>query len=99
VGGGGYLRFVPERLFHRALQRLIRGERRPAVIYVHPWELDPEQPRIAGGSRLARFRQYVNLHKTEGRLRRLLRAWSFAPVRDLLDTLAPCARLDPGGLR
>jgi polysaccharide deacetylase family protein (PEP-CTERM system associated) len=99
VGGGGYLRFVPERLFHRALQRLIRGERRPAVIYVHPWELDPEQPRIVGGSRLARFRQYVNLHKTEGRLRRLLRAWSFAPVRDLLDTLAPCARLDPGGLR
>jgi polysaccharide deacetylase family protein (PEP-CTERM system associated) len=92
VGGGGYFRFFPERLFHRALRRLIRGEGRPAVIYVHPWELDPAQPRIPGGSRLARFRHYVNLHKTEGRLRRLLRAWPFAPMRDLLDGLAPGVR-------
>jgi len=88
VGGGGYLRLCPAPLFRRALERVIQGEGRPAVLYVHPWELDPDQPRIAAGSRLSRFRQYVNLGRTEGRLRALLRRWPFAPVGDLLPRLA-----------
>jgi hypothetical protein len=45
---------------------------KPAIFYFHPWELDPEQPRIAGVTARTRFRHYVNLHRTEGRLRRLL---------------------------
>ena len=45
----------------------------PAIFYFHPWELDPDQPRVQGVGAKARFRHYVNLHHTERRLRRLLR--------------------------
>lgn len=96
VGGGGYLRLFPAPLFRRALARLIEGERRPAVLYVHPWELDPDQPRIRAGSRLSRFRQYVNLDRTAPRLRALLARWPFAPLCEVLDRLpaAPPVALD-----
>jgi hypothetical protein len=47
-------------------------DRKPAMFYFHPWEVDPEQPRVRGASATARFRHYVNLRHTEARLRRLL---------------------------
>jgi hypothetical protein len=53
------------------------------VIYLHPWELDPGQPRLAG-SRLSTFRHYVNLAGTAAKLRRLLRDFRFESVRSLL---------------
>ena len=56
------------------------------VVYVHPWELDVDQPRLHGGLR-ARL-QYTNLHRTEARLRRLLREFRFAPVRDVFGACA-----------
>jgi hypothetical protein len=58
-------------------------EHRPAIFYLHPWEVDPGQPRIPAG-RLSRFRHYRNLDKTEGRLRRLLQDFHFAPLRTIL---------------
>ena len=82
VAGGGYFRLLPYWVTRRALQRLNRRERRAGMVYVHPWELDVEQPRLAGPVR-ARLRQYANLHRTEGRLRRLLREFRFAPIRDV----------------
>jgi len=96
LGGGGYLRLFPERLFRRGLAAVIEGERRPAILYVHPWELDPEQPRLQAGSLLSRFRHYVNLDKTQARLDRLLATWPFGPARDLLATAvsAPGKTLD-----
>ncbi len=75
--GGGFFRLLPYALFRRGLARFNATEGQPGIFYTHPWELDPGQPRIAGLSRLSRFRHYLNLDKTEPRLARLLRnfAW------------------------
>jgi polysaccharide deacetylase family protein (PEP-CTERM system associated) len=81
VAGGGYFRLLPYGVTRRAIERLNRRERLPAMVYVHPWEIDPGQPRLAAG-RSARFRQYANLSRTEPRLRRLLAEFRFAPVRE-----------------
>jgi polysaccharide deacetylase family protein (PEP-CTERM system associated) len=72
AGGGGYFRLLPYRLSRWALQRVNEVDARPAIFYVHPWEIDPAQPRVPGTSLKTRFRHYVNLHKTESRLGRLL---------------------------
>ena len=55
----------------------------PAIFYIHPWEIDPDQPRLSV-SGLNRFRHYVNLRHTAGKLARLLDDFSFGPVRDVL---------------
>jgi hypothetical protein len=68
-------------------------ERRPAIFYVHPWEIDPEQPRLEVGM-FGRFRHYHNLDRCEARLKRLLREFSFAPLHVLLE--AACARETSG---
>ena len=86
-GGGGYLRLLPFGVTRAALRRITRTAGRHAVIYVHPWEFDPEQPRIRA-SRLSRFRHYTNLHQTESRLRRLLHEFPMKPMRELLDRSA-----------
>lgn len=72
VGGGGYFRLLPYAVSRWLIRRVNRLEGRPAMFYFHPWELDPGQPRIAEADSKARFRHYVNLHKTIPRLRRLL---------------------------
>jgi hypothetical protein len=88
IGGGGYLRLFPQSVFYRAVYRIVEQDRRPAILYIHPWELDPDQPRLLDGSRLSRFRHYVNLEKTEAKLRTLLAQWRFAPLRELLTRLS-----------
>ena len=82
VAGGGWFRLLPLWLTRRAIAR-INGEGHPAIVYLHPWELDPEEPPIAAVSALSRFRHRVNLDKTEGRLRQLLRESQFAPLREV----------------
>ncbi|MEZ4869898.1 MAG: DUF3473 domain-containing protein [Caldilineaceae bacterium] len=79
VAGGGYFRLFPLAVTQRAIQHLNR-QGRPAVIYLHPWEFDPEQPRIANAPLLSSFRHYVNIGKTESRLRTLLNEFRFAPM-------------------
>lgn len=71
--GGGYFRLLPYALSRWMLQRVNREDREPAVFYFHPWEIDTDQPRIAGINAKTRFRHYVNIGRTEGRLRSLLR--------------------------
>jgi len=83
LGGGGYLRLYPLWLTRRLFQRVIR-QQRPIMMYVHPWELDPDQPRIGGISPVSRFRHYVNLATTEKKLRALLRAFSWGSLRESL---------------
>jgi polysaccharide deacetylase family protein (PEP-CTERM system associated) len=73
AGGGGYFRLLPYRVSRWSLARINRVDARPAMFYFHPWELDPEQPRVAGISAKTRFRHYLNLDRTEARLARLLR--------------------------
>jgi len=82
VAGGGYFRIFPYSFVRWGIRR-IHQEGQPAIFYFHPWEIDPSQPRI-NGSRLSRFRHYVNLDKTEPRLRRLLRDFRFGPLQDLV---------------
>ena len=84
VAGGGYLRLLPARVIGGALQRINTRERQPAVLYFHPWEIDPGQPRIKAGCK-SRFRHYLNLEKTEGKLRTLLAQLKFGTMREVLD--------------
>jgi polysaccharide deacetylase family protein (PEP-CTERM system associated) len=71
-GGGGYFRLLPYGLSRAAIRRINAEERRPAVFYIHPWEVDPDQPRARGAPLKSRLRHYMNLSHTAGRLRRLL---------------------------
>ena len=73
--GGGYFRLLPLRYSIWAVKRINEQEQMPAVFYFHPWEMDPDQPRIDGISAQARFRHYVNLDKFELRLTRMLRTF------------------------
>ena len=70
--GGGWFRVLPYPAFRLALRRFHQAQRQPGVFYTHPWEIDPAQPRLAVRNRLSRFRHYVNLSRTAGRLERLL---------------------------
>ncbi|MGI9305364.1 MAG: XrtA system polysaccharide deacetylase [Gammaproteobacteria bacterium] len=71
-GGGGYFRLLPYSFSRWAVGRVNKLDKQPAVFYFHPWEIDPQQPRINGISLKARFRHYLNLNSMETRLRRLL---------------------------
>ena len=85
VAGGGYLRLFPEWLFRRWLNEL-EAQNHTLVLYLHPWELDPAQPRMKGPL-LSRFRHYVNLHKTEHRLIHLLEEFHFAPICEAIEPI------------
>jgi polysaccharide deacetylase family protein (PEP-CTERM system associated) len=76
-GGGGFFRLLPYALFKRGLQRVNRRDQRPGVFYFHPWEIDPDQPRVPGAPLKSRFRHYLNLKRTAPRIERLLRDFSF----------------------
>lgn len=73
AAGGGWFRLLPFALSRTLLRRFVNDSGLPAVFYFHPWELDPDQPRMQGISRKTRFRHYVNLRRFEPRLARLLR--------------------------
>ncbi len=87
VAGGGYFRIYPYWLTRFALSRINRLEVRPFIFYMHPWEIDPGQPRIHAGW-LSTFRHYTNLSRCEKRLSRLLRDFRFAPARNVLEVLS-----------
>ena len=72
ASGGGYFRLLPYALSRWLLQQVNQRDRQPAIFYFHPWEIDAGQPRITGISAKTRFRHYVNLQYTEGRLQRLI---------------------------
>ena len=81
--GGGYLRHFPLSFIRWGMGRLNRGERRPAILYIHPWEIDPEQP-VQPVPYLTRVRHYRNLDRTEDRLGRLFAEFPFTTVREVL---------------
>jgi polysaccharide deacetylase family protein (PEP-CTERM system associated) len=88
VAGGGYFRLFPYWVTHWSIGRINTHDGRPAMVYVHPWEFDNAQPRLPAGP-TSRFRQYTNLHKTEERLRRILRAYRFAPICEAMPLRPP----------
>jgi polysaccharide deacetylase family protein (PEP-CTERM system associated) len=83
AAGGGYFRLIPY-LFFRRMGQSINREGKPLIFYLHPWELDPGQPRMPI-RRDYRFRHYVNLDRTEPRLERLLKEFPFEPLGDLAE--------------
>ncbi len=84
VAGGGYFRLFPYDFTKWAMKK-INQEGMPFVFYLHPWEIDPKQPRFAKANFINRFRHYVNLSKTKGRLCKLLQDFSFSTLVDLLE--------------
>jgi polysaccharide deacetylase family protein (PEP-CTERM system associated) len=83
IGGGGYFRIFPYFFSMMGLQSSLRKSR-PIVFYIHPWEIDPDQPRFDPGWK-SRFRHYTNLGRTMGRLDRMVRMISFMPAKDVLE--------------
>ncbi len=95
ASGGGYLRLLPLAVLETAFRRMnAAGE--PAVLYLHPWEIDPDQPRLKPKG-LGRITHYTNLDKTEGRLRRLLSRFRFGTMESALAD-SPGLAADPVGI-
>ncbi len=97
VSGGGYFRLYPYWLTRKATTS-VNAAGRPWVFYVHPWEIDPGQPRL-DVSRFSKFRHYNNLHKTESRLRKMLVDFKFQSMGSYLTEkglLPPTTACDGG---
>jgi polysaccharide deacetylase family protein (PEP-CTERM system associated) len=85
VSGGGYFRLLPYAVTRAGLKQINERTGQPFTFYLHPWEVDPQQPRLKVKA-FSRFRHYNNLHKCEGRLRRLLGEFQFSTMRDVLES-------------
>ncbi len=83
IGGGGYLRLYPSALTHYVVRRLEK-QQMPVMVYVHPWEVDPEQPRVRAPLK-SRFRHYVNLASTANKLSMLMHQFRFGSMKDVID--------------
>jgi polysaccharide deacetylase family protein (PEP-CTERM system associated) len=86
LGGGAYLRLLPYWFTRWGIRFINRKEKRPACVYLHPWELDSEQPRMSG-SVSARLRHYLGLQGAEAKFRSLLHDFDFQPLRFLIEEL------------
>ncbi len=84
--GGGYLRLLPLAVTRAAIRRIHSADRRPVLVYVHPWELDPEQPVVPVGF-ARRFRHRIAIRRMAGRLRKLLSEFRFAPITHVVEAV------------
>lgn len=83
-GGGGYFRILPYSAWRAGVRHILRGGA-PYMFYIHPWEIDPGQPRVDGLGAVSRFRHYVNLERCEDRLRALLQEYRWTSVSGVLE--------------
>lgn len=83
AGGGGYFRLLPYAASRWALRQVNFRDGQAGIFYVHPWELDPGQPRPIGLDARTRFRHYLNLHRTAARLERLLHDFRWGRIDDI----------------
>jgi polysaccharide deacetylase family protein (PEP-CTERM system associated) len=86
IAGGGYFRLFPYALTRWGLRRVNQKERHPVVVYLHPWEIDPLQPRLPARG-LSRWRHYMNLARTEKRLIHLLGDFQWGTMAEVLQQL------------
>ena len=94
IAGGGYFRLLPYAWTRWGIRRVNEVERQPVVFYLHPWEVDPDQPRFDVGL-ATRIRHYTGLKSTTQRLRRLLKEFRFASVASVLNLDAAARRIRP----
>ena len=87
ISGGGYFRAEPWPIYKRLARRCVKRTEHPLMFYIHPWEVDPEQPRMHHSSIATRFRHYVNLRHTEDKLKQLLESFRFAPMGNVLQNV------------
>ena len=80
AGGGGFFRLLPYGFSRWAIRQVNGRQKRPAIIYFHPWEIDPDQPRVAGAPLRSRLRHYSNLSVMADKLRRLTRDFAWTRV-------------------
>jgi polysaccharide deacetylase family protein (PEP-CTERM system associated) len=85
AGGGGFFRLLPYGFSSWAISRVNRGEGRPAVFYFHPWEIDPDQPRVDNAPLKSRVRHYSKLAAMEGKLLKLLRAKAWGRTDEVVE--------------
>ena len=83
ASGGGYFRLMPYALSRWLVGRVNRQDGQPAIFYFHPWEIDVDQPRIPGINLKTRFRHYLNLHRTETRIQRLLKDFRWGRMDEI----------------
>jgi polysaccharide deacetylase family protein (PEP-CTERM system associated) len=95
IAGGGYFRILPYWWTRWGISRVNGLEQRPAIFYLHPWEIDPDQPRLKAG-RLGSFRHYRNIEKTEARLRELLTDFRFGTMEAIVSSLRSTLRHTAG---
>ena len=88
AAGGGYFRQFPYPLFKYLFNAASQGGRSPKIFYLHPWEIDPNQPRYNNASWFSRFRHYTNLDKSESRLRHLMDDFEFGTISESLKAYA-----------
>ncbi len=96
AAGGGYFRQYPYQLSRWLFDRASLNQSRPQMFYLHPWEIDPEQPKIPGAGWLSNFRHYTNLHRCQARLEQLLEDFNFSSVSNSLSqtTISTTKELD-----
>jgi polysaccharide deacetylase family protein (PEP-CTERM system associated) len=86
--GGGFFRLFPYAVFRAMLRRVNAVDRQPAVFYMHPWEIDPDQPRVTGIGVKSAFRHYLNLDRVEARLERLVRDFRWGRMDEVFGVRA-----------
>lgn len=84
IAGGGYLRLLPISVTKAAVKRINEREGQPVIFYTHPWEIDPDQPRL-DGRLLSKARHYLNLKGTVQKIHALLKEFKFKPISELID--------------
>ncbi|HJT41454.1 MAG TPA: XrtA system polysaccharide deacetylase [Sphingobium sp.] len=88
AGGGGFFRLLPYGFSRWAIEQVNGRDQQPAIIYFHPWEIDPDQPRVAGAPLRSRLRHYSNLSVMAKKLRRLTRDFQWGRVDALVERAA-----------
>jgi len=88
IGGGGYFRLYPYWMSKRRIDKYIMQEKQPYSFYFHPWEIDQEQPKVAGASLKSKIRHYINLSRMEGKIERLLEDYQWSTMQDVYLTNA-----------
>ena len=91
AGGGGFFRVLPYAFSRWAIRQVNRQDRRPAVFYFHPWEIDPAQPRVGNAPMKSRLRHYTNLDRMADKLRDLVHEFAWGRMDDLARQEAPRA--------
>lgn len=83
IAGGGYFRLMPYWLSSRLISQFLLEDKMPYMFYFHPWEIDPDQPRVANAPLKSKFRHYVNLNRMEDKLTRLLTQFNWASLEQV----------------